>query len=377
MVALGESVHTTRGYSQAKLRIFRYLVEKHGFRVFAFETPRQAARTAGRYVARCEGSSEAALASLLDIWASESVLELLRWMCSWNRRHPDDPLAFIGFDIQEPWAHYQKLRTYFAEQTEGAALLAGLSQCDGFGSASAEEYVERAAAGAAVTPEAYQACNAGLDAVETFLRRRPQSANGAAPSLGDLEALLAVVGARSWQGQAYWLGQGTNAARDASFGTQWRDWGMSQTLLAQAQASYRGKRIAIWAHNIHIARAYERMDISPYPRARTMGSFLSEALQGEYYALMLTGYRVAVNWPGVASGPLPEITDPDQVEARLHAFGAGDIFVDLHAKGEDLPFDLRSAQPFAHLFGQGVPREQFDGLLYLEDVPMMRPVGVH
>lgn len=104
VVALGESVHTTRGYSEVKDRIFRYLVTELGFRVFAFESPRTAARRVGRYVDSCEGDAYSAITQgLFGVWANRSVLELVEWMCAWNRSHPNDSVRFVGFDIQQPW----------------------------------------------------------------------------------------------------------------------------------------------------------------------------------------------------------------------------------------------------------------------------------
>ena len=38
IVGLGEAVHTTQGFSRAKVRVFQYLVEDMGYRAFGFET---------------------------------------------------------------------------------------------------------------------------------------------------------------------------------------------------------------------------------------------------------------------------------------------------------------------------------------------------
>jgi erythromycin esterase-like protein len=39
VVGLGESIHTSGGFYRMKHRVFRFLVEKMGFRAFAIESP--------------------------------------------------------------------------------------------------------------------------------------------------------------------------------------------------------------------------------------------------------------------------------------------------------------------------------------------------
>ncbi|HSF42349.1 MAG TPA: erythromycin esterase family protein, partial [Thermoanaerobaculia bacterium] len=48
VVGLGETIHTSGGYYRMKHRAFRFLVEKMGFRVFAFESPWENAEKVAR-----------------------------------------------------------------------------------------------------------------------------------------------------------------------------------------------------------------------------------------------------------------------------------------------------------------------------------------
>lgn len=72
-----------------------------GTRVFAWETPWFLGRTATDYVESCRGGASDAMDGLFRVWRSESVRDLLQWMCTYNAEHPDDPLTFVGWDIQQ------------------------------------------------------------------------------------------------------------------------------------------------------------------------------------------------------------------------------------------------------------------------------------
>jgi hypothetical protein len=61
IVGLGETIHTSGGFYRMKHRAFRFLVEKMGFRVFAFESPWEKAEEVRRFVAACEGDAGAAV----------------------------------------------------------------------------------------------------------------------------------------------------------------------------------------------------------------------------------------------------------------------------------------------------------------------------
>lgn len=104
IVALGEAIHTSGGFYEMKHRVFRFLVEKMGFRAFAIETPWIDAERVSQYVQTCEGTPEAAIRGLFTVWQSAEVRDLVQWMCDWNRGHRrrQDKIHFFGFDIQQP-----------------------------------------------------------------------------------------------------------------------------------------------------------------------------------------------------------------------------------------------------------------------------------
>lgn len=133
VVGLGESIHTSGGYYEAKHRLFRYLVEKLGFRVIAFETPWLDGDTANAYVQTCDGDPDAATAGFFGVWRSAELSALIGWMCEWNRTHPKakDKVKLRLAGLQswlEEMVYYRSdfPRAYAARDRGMAALFQGI-----------------------------------------------------------------------------------------------------------------------------------------------------------------------------------------------------------------------------------------------------------
>ncbi|MCB9688391.1 MAG: erythromycin esterase family protein [Alphaproteobacteria bacterium] len=111
LVGLGESKHCAGGYLEAKARIVQWLVERRGFRLVALETPWVHAGVAQRYVEAGEGTSEDAMDSVFGAFHDSGTRRMFEWLRSWNEAHPDDPVHFVGFDVQD---RVQELETFAA-----------------------------------------------------------------------------------------------------------------------------------------------------------------------------------------------------------------------------------------------------------------------
>lgn len=373
VIALGESVHTTRGYSEAKDRLFRYLVEELGVRVYAFESPRTAAELVTEYVDTCAGDAFDAIEDgLFGVWANRSVLELVEWMCDWNRDHPSDRVEFHGFDTQQPWIDPGNLRLFVARLlgAAGNPWINGLALCDGALATSEENYwsVHR---GTPITPSQNRTCLSTVDAVQEWVEVNRADLIALTGEREVEEAELSIIATRAWQQQAYWeLANTGNPSPDSDRSFEARDLGMAETFLYQRRHRFRGRRAAIWAHNVHIAQRHDEM--SSTLAAQTMGTFLDDELRDDYFALMLTGHDVSINWPGIGVGPTTPVSDPESLEARLRELELRFLIADLHADPSLLPFDPAERVPFSHGLGIGRPRDHFDAVLYIDEVAMMR-----
>jgi erythromycin esterase-like protein len=102
VVGLGESTHGTREHFQLKHRLVRYLVEEHGFDIFAIEAGTPEAHRLDAYVLGGEGDPRELIAGMYFwTWNTEEVLAMVEWMREHNARS-EHKIHFTGFDMQTP-----------------------------------------------------------------------------------------------------------------------------------------------------------------------------------------------------------------------------------------------------------------------------------
>jgi erythromycin esterase-like protein len=352
VVGLGETVHTSGGYYRMKHRVFRFLVEKMGFRVFAFESPWTGADQVARYVQTCDGDPVEAIRGLFGVWQSTEVADLVEWMCEWNRAHPKpkDKVHFFGFDIQQPDDDGPALMAFLHRTgvPEDHAWMDAIEACDGVVSFSS-----------VIPRESHEKCLGGLAEVEAHLRADAQSLIRQT-SKQDLElAKLFLVGLRAWENM--------NFEKDPARSFTYRDESMAYAFQALRAMRFPRAKIAVWAHNSHISRA-----VHPSNGGRVMGMYLAESLKGNYVNLSLASYRTAIDWLSLGCGPIDVQLD-GSVEAPLHDLGHAALLVDLDFRGTSEPY----LPPGEYFLGSRRmdPRAHYDGILYLEDSPKMTPTG--
>lgn len=358
IVALGESIHTSGGYYEMKHRVFRFLVEKMGFRAFAFESPWPDADRVGQYVQTCGEPPEEALRGLFSVWQSAETRDLIQWMCDWNRSHPKpkDKLFFFGFDVQQPSQDGPALIAFLERLGVGSGdpRVTDIQACDGVSTSTA------------FIPEARnQQCLQGLAAAEQLIdQEAEQHAAGISPQ--DLEyARLRLVGVRSWQGQAYHRGIG-----DVILSSESRDSGMAYAFGVLRRLRYGDIKTVVWAHNYHIAK--DARDSSW--ATRTMGSLLRETFGPSYVVLALIANTPEIDWPNLnGCGPTQVFRFPHVIETRLHDLGHEALLLDLDFPGGKPPF-LTPGERFRFSEVSMVPGAQFDGAFFLERSRKMDPL---
>ena len=361
MVGLGETIHTSGGYYAMKHRLVRYLVEEMGFRAFAMETPWPYALTTAQYVATCEGSVNDAMFGIFAVWASTETAGLLTYMCTWNQQHPNDPITFFGFDVQQPEIDGPALITHL----QGLGLsgtdprITGLRRCDG---------VVDFAYPNQITDADNQACLTALDAIDALLTQLDPS-DAVQRNRADVEwAKIRSIGVRSWQGSEYYFN--TDYPRAFTF----RDRGMATVLQRIRTLLVGSQKTAVWAHNFHIGKGGSEFEELGFT---VMGDWLSRDMGHRYAALALAAAHVEVEWPWISlCGPVD--VHPDSAEARLQQLGEPYLLVDLdfHGTNPAHPPFLDPEEPI--LIGDDwyIPREHYDGLVYLENSPSMTPFWI-
>lgn len=361
IVSLGESIHTSGGYYEMKHRVFRFMVEKMGFRAFAFETPWPNADRVGRYVETCGEAPEEALRGIFGVWQSAETRDLVQWMCEWNRSHrkKKDKLFFFGFDVQQPAQDGAALIAFLERLGVGSGdpRVADIQACDGVTAPTTLS--------GALSEAKNQQCLQGLAAAEQLIALEA-SQHAARISPQDLDyARLRLVGLRSAQGQAYYRG-----INDIVKSSESRDSGMAYAFGALRRLRYGDIKTVVWAHNYHIAKDAG----SSFWATKTMGSFLRETFGSNYVALALIANTPEIDWPGLnGCGPTQVIRLGHDMESRLHELGHEALLLDLDFPGGKPPF-LAPGERLRFSEAGMVPADQFDGAFFLERSRKMDPL---
>ena len=100
IVALGEQTHGTKEFFDMKHRIFRFLVEEMGFRIFAFEADWYGLMALNACLLPDGPPIETAFRNLAYwTWQTEEVMALLQWMRAYNEATPGRPVQLVGLDV--------------------------------------------------------------------------------------------------------------------------------------------------------------------------------------------------------------------------------------------------------------------------------------
>ena len=317
VVALGESYHTSGGFYVTKHRVFRFLVEKMGFRVFAIESAWTGADDAARYVQTCEGTPEAALRRHISVWPSTELADMLRWMCEWNSNHPRpaDKVHYFGFDIQQANVDGHALIDFLRRTgiSPNHPWIGGIESCEG---------VTLKHSPGEVPPERHARCVQALEEVGAHFEAEA-GAIRERTSAEELEiAKLRVVGLRADEDQVFTI------FHDFAAGYSARDVGMAHTFLKLREMRFPKAKTMIWAANSHVSK-------STLPNGATpMGMHLAAALKRDYVTFALGAYVSEVDYS--ICGEVPRV--PGSVDERLNGLGPDTLLVDFAFPGTRRPY---------------------------------------
>ena len=109
IVAMGENAHYLHEWNRFRARLFKYLVEAHGFNTFVLETGIVESRNIHQYVAGADVDWETVVKSVTNAWGVWTELqELIQWMRDYNANPDRDrELRFYGMDGTGNWFHIQ------------------------------------------------------------------------------------------------------------------------------------------------------------------------------------------------------------------------------------------------------------------------------
>lgn len=98
----GEASHHGKEFFNIKAKFFKYLVKTQNVRVFIMEESYFAEAGINEYISGGEGDGSSLVKNFsIAPWQNQQVIDLLKWMRSYNLNRPDEQkIRFYGMDIQ-------------------------------------------------------------------------------------------------------------------------------------------------------------------------------------------------------------------------------------------------------------------------------------
>lgn len=280
IVMLGEMDNGDGETLKAKARLVRYLHEKLGFTVLAFESEFYSTN----WLWDKYKNGEVALQSLWSVWSEvHEFADIANYVKQVSKG--DSSLIIAGFDCQ---IYYEPGVSDFQKQAK--ALFDTL----GYPQDASKGYLETL-----LKCNDYREAKLLPDTAFKFLR------NFTTMVIADIRK--SNIDTSSWWVQTFnsMMGNAVNCwmNRDVGVGYNFQgkrmdgtiqDKQMGENVKWLANEKYKGKKIIVWAHNFHISKNRARLDVETSEFRRTayttMGTEVSKQLKDEVYILGFTSF---------------------------------------------------------------------------------------
>ena len=376
VVQLGEPTHGAGGSFAAKVRLIKFLHQRMGFDVVAWESGLYDVSQTQKGMRAGEDAVAAAQAGIMPTWsASEEVRPLFEYAMA--SQSTGRPLDMAGFDMtmnaayardrlaEDLLSFVRALRDQtLRERADGLAAQAIAAHRHLSARHEVARLIEldsvRAVAGKAPAKSPREAMAAWEKSDEAKLLGRKEdieALDGAADGLlamirSQRPAFLQVHARRhiTFMERALENLRGNDrklynderpdrpagAAASTLFNEQWnrRDALNVRNLRWLVEEGYPGRKIIVWAHNVHLMNAYYGADVSSIHIEPQVGGLepsgvaLARWLGNEVYTIAMTSYEGEEGWGSAKPiAPAPE----GSLEWRLHQLGKPYVFLDLRA----------------------------------------------
>ena len=280
IVGLGEATHGSAEFFKAKHRILKYLVENHGFKIFAIEADFGESILINEAVL---DSNKNQIESLMKekmhfwTWRTNEVRDLLYWMCDYNvGKAEEEKVQYWGVDCQFNTYHPDMVKKdlqdasvsfiSFANEILSEASAASSNRFSTYSKETFDKYVEKV--------------NALKDSLTKY-----EVDIVAVGSLIQYQLTLQLVEEIKEVSEVMYYNGKTNSTRN------YRDEYMAKNT-AWLHNYFDGAKIVLWAHNFHV---------SDYLSAGSMGHHLKVDFPDDYTALgflFSKGFFTAVTQSG-------------------------------------------------------------------------------
>ncbi|MEM9387007.1 MAG: erythromycin esterase family protein [Pseudomonadota bacterium] len=364
LVALGESSHGVKQFSQAKVRLIKYLHEALGFNLLAFEGGLFDCEYAQGILER--GLARDAMNScLFSVWQTAELRELFDYLVS--TQSTATPLRITGFDVQFSGVNSDQ------RPAELERMVAKVSP------AYAEEVLELeqrffAAIGAAqaATSASSNAITSLTDAVPglqvdyTTLSDYLLANETIIVGDGEYTPLQVRIAAQYTRTAPFFASQLAQRFTN-TFGASERDRGMGENLIALATQIYPQEKIIAWAHNAHL-----RHQGTGFLPDANMGVFVHDLLEPQLYTVGFYMYR---GQHAFNDRSVQQVLAPlnFSLEAIFHSRRLAYLFLDIEGADPDAEGGawLRTTTPTWEWGSEQTPltlSEEYDGVLVIDTV---------
>jgi erythromycin esterase len=361
IVELGESGHGVAEFSQAKIRLIKYLHEQLGYDVIAFESS-----ILSCYLANEQSSQLTPKTfmqdSIFGVWSTTDVENLFSYIQS--TQSTAHPLTLAGFDVQ--------LTTPYEEQNRPGIFQQVVGQVDPTYAQQVytmdQTFIQNSGQNSYILAN-YSDLKTKYQALTAFLDANMAQIQKAYPT----RPLFPTVVRQAAWGMSAYLDELNDAAQSAS-GTYVdsntpRDAGMATNLELLIDNLYAGKKVMVWAHNAHIMHNGSIYDNEDF---QNMGSFIFSKYGPRVYTLGLYMYQGSAAYNGGAVYTIPPAS-AISVEGLLHTAGDPYVFLDLSnlpGSNDDTAwmYENYPIREWGVYQGQMVVTSEYDGILQIETV---------
>ena len=275
IIALGESTHGTSEFFRLKHRVLAYSVQELGVRIFGIEGNMLTVENINQYVLSGKGTAVGSMRGIFMVWYNTEVLNMIEWVRNYNKQNPNDPVQFVGYDMQDWATPMDSLFAFLKRKSPSlvkpiSALLENLKK-NGANQFTMSDSIKR---------------NWYRDAVKTLEIIRSKE-----------NEWLDVAETKADSTEVYWGIQYANLIKQFAesahkgFLSFYRDEAMAENITWFLSREKTDTRMLIWAHDYHISRGdHTNNDLNIY-WGRSMGRYLSKKYGENYKAFAISTYE--------------------------------------------------------------------------------------